>query len=48
MSGIEELDVNLFEVFMLLYVDDIVIFSINAEEFQVVLIYYLNIVKDGA
>ncbi|MCG7867658.1 MAG: reverse transcriptase family protein, partial [Candidatus Thiodiazotropha taylori] len=34
MSGIEGLDVNLFKVFMLLYADDIVIFSNTAEELQ--------------
>ena len=33
-SGIEGLDVNLFKVFMLLYEDDIVIFSNIAEELQ--------------
>ena len=34
MSGIEGLDVNLFKVLMQLYADDIVIFSITAEELQ--------------
>ena len=34
MSGIEGLDVNLFKVLMLLYADDIVIFSNTAEELQ--------------
>ena len=32
--GIEGLDVNLFKVLMLLYADDIVIFSNTAEELQ--------------
>ena len=34
MSGIEGLDVTLFKVLMLLYADDIVIFSNTAEELQ--------------
>lgn len=33
-SGVEGLDVNMFKVFMLLYADDIVIFSNTAEELQ--------------
>ena len=33
-SGIEGLDVNLFKVFIILYADDIVIFSNTAEELQ--------------
>lgn len=33
-SGLEGLDINMFKVFMLLYADDIVIFSKTAEELQ--------------
>lgn len=33
-SGLEGLDVSMFRMFMLLYADDIVLFSSNAEELQ--------------
>ena len=33
-SGFEGLDLNMFQLFMLLYADDIVIFARTAEELQ--------------
>ena len=34
LSGFEGLDVNMFKIFMLLYADDIVLFSISQENLQ--------------
>ena len=33
-KGTEEIDVNMFKIFMLLYADDIVVFSTSVEDLQ--------------
>jgi hypothetical protein len=41
------LDVNMFKIFLLIYADDIVIFTNSLEKLQKVLIYFTSIVSCG-